>query len=296
VNSDAGQPPASAASPGRSPASAAQALDAGSPAPRRGSRKANRVLLLAEDVSRIQRAYVDGHLNSAAEVHLVGNRDQFIAALSRYSLISELTILTHGGPNAILFTAPGGGFQVVTLAQLAAFYRQRPDTPRPAVTRLHLQSCNVGLKPVEMLAFARVLGAVTVQGWNHFYVPSKITLDIPEGVTVDKIVARLREVRSYVPELVTAEALAARRGKVDVLVEWFRVEDDAAPLPQFDPATGSLQGRRNNFKPVRSAQPRIVETGKELDVLTAELAQWGFADPSKPLLRIELTTAGLTEG
>jgi hypothetical protein len=85
---------------------------------------------------------------------------------------------------------------------------------------------------------------------------------------VDDIVASLQDFRSYMPESVTAEKLATlamRRGKnVDVLVEWFRVEEDEAPLPKFDPATGSLQGGRKGFKPVREAKDRLVETGGEL--------------------------------
>lgn len=37
-----------------------------------------------------------------------------------------------------------------------------------------------------------------------------------------------------------------------------------------------------------------MNTREELDNLTAELTEWNFAEPTKPLLRIVVNTTGIT--
>jgi hypothetical protein len=270
------------------------AQGAAAAAPRRGSKKADRVLLLAADLRPLRQAYVDGHLKGAAEVHEVKSFEDMVKALGRYAVISELTVLGHSGPNTFLFKQPGGGFKGTTLLQAAAHFRSQPAVPRPQVATIHLQSCNAGLDPAPLVEFAKVFDAGTIVAWNHFYVAVVTSVTVPTDATGDQLRAKLINQARYLPADVRPEDLAGRPGTHPLLVEWFRVDESNENLPPAAKKAGEENPARKPFKPVSSAEERRVQTRKELEDLAGELRLFGFLEPAKPLLRMVIETAGLT--
>jgi len=79
-------------------------------------------------------------------------------------------------------------------------------------------------------------------------------------------------------------------------VEWYRVDQDEAPLPPAAQSPGDLNMARKNFKAASTAQTRVVRSPAELQTLKNELIEFGFIEPAKPLLLITIEMAAFAAG
>ena len=259
-----------------------------------GTKKANRMLLIGSDLQNIGQPYNVGHLKGEAEIKAVTSWDDITKILKEYSVISELTILVHGHPGGFLFKTKQGNFKEMTLAQATKWYQSHVDVNRPRASVIHLQSCNIGLDPTPLIEFAKIFRASSIKAWNHFYVTQSKTLSIPPDVNENDIYKKF-DAWPYLASDVKLEELVRRPGRHQVLVEWYRVDPSAASLPPGPKSPDDTNATRKSFKSAKTAQSRVVRNTEELEKLIAELSEWGFIEPEKPLFQIEVEMSEFTD-
>ena len=261
-------------------------------APQGDNKKAARVLLVAKDLELAALPYVVGHLKGEADVVKYVSWEELVKALSKYSIVSELTILGHGGPGSLLFKR-GGGYDRTTLEDAVKYYGTRKSLTRPQVNQIHLQSCNIGLDPAPLIDFAKVFKSKKIIAWNHFYFFMVVTFDVPPNANADALRKALINQQDYLPPDVRLEDFI-KPGKHQILVEWFRVHDIEDRLPPAATGPAERNPARKPFKRLATAQDRLVRTAEDVKELSAELAKWDFNDPAKTLHRIIIDTTGFS--
>jgi hypothetical protein len=255
-----------------------------------------RVLLLAKDLQKEGALYNTGHLKGEADIKLVASWDGMANALAGYATISELTILGHASPGGFLFKDDDGNFTETTLEGVDAWYKAHGSVSKPRIDAIRLQSCNIGLDPESLVGFAQLFQASTITAWNHFYVFSSSTITVRGKASLDDILSALRDKIGYLAPDFRPEALVGRSGTHRVLVEWYRVDQDEAPLPPAAQSPGDLNMARKNFKAASTKQTRVVTSPAELQTLKEELIEFGLIEPAKPLLLITVEMAAFAAG
>jgi hypothetical protein len=263
---------------------------------RADSAKVKALLLYASDAAPVAKAFNQWVLKlDAASAISVSNWEQIAKTLAKFQELDELTLLTHGHPGGFIFKS-GHSETPTSFTRVAEFYSALPSLRRPAIDRISLQSCNVGLDPDSLLGFARLFKAKKITAPNHFYYAVDQPVTPQQRTTAAGIKRVLDHFGVYAAPSVTAEALSVNvTAPIKILVQWYRVELDNSKLPPPATVPGETNPERKPFKPVGTATHVTVSSRAEMTSLAEELRRFDFADPAKPLLLITLDVAALSQ-
>ncbi len=144
--------------------------------------------------------------------------------LARYSHINTLLLYYHGIPGELIIGGVGKDLSTVG----SVFGRKRPR-----IESIDSMACNVANQPKKMIPFAKLFGATTISGWNHYSVTQLVVQTVPKNVDVAALRAIMQKHAAYwVPRTPTAAQMAARPGTWVLLSNWFRLEfDETSPPP-----------------------------------------------------------------
>jgi hypothetical protein len=96
------------------------------------------------------------------------------AAIQKHGKIGHLAFSFHSFDGGMLVGGDGRELGEESVKKLF--------TKPPAVNKISFFGCNVGNRPVQMAAFARMFGAKSVAGFTWWMIKTPINVKLPKGV------------------------------------------------------------------------------------------------------------------
>jgi hypothetical protein len=199
------------------------------------------------------------------------------AAIQKHGKIGHLAFSFHSFPGGMIVGSDGRELAETSVAKLF--------TKPPQVDRISFFGCNVGNRPVQMAAFARMFGARSVSGFTWWMIKTPINVKLPKGVEEKKIKAALDPLVPYSVELIPAANVLVKTHTSRKAHEIDLVAVYGSPDGSFASAIPIPLGEQKNRKPWKDA---IKKTVKAADAAATENAY-----DASPVVAFELLTVAL---
>lgn len=198
-------------------------------------------------------------------------------AIQKHTKIGQLAFSFHSFDGGVLVGGDGRELGEESVRKLF--------TKPPKVDKISFFGCNVGNRPVQMAAFAKIFGAKTVSAFTWWMIKTPINIKLPKGVSEKKIKDALEPLAPYSVELIPA---------ANVLVKVYTSRKDHAVniVAVYGSPDGSFAstipipfGEQKNRKPWKEAVKKEI---KAADAATTEKDY-----QASPVVAFELLTVAL---
>lgn len=199
------------------------------------------------------------------------------AAIQNQTRIGHLAFSFHSFPGGMIVGSDGRELGEASVVKLF--------TKPPQVDKISFFGCNVGNRPVQMAAFAKMFGAKSVSGFTWWMIKTPINVKLPKGVDEKRIKAVLDPFVPYSVELIPAANVLVKTHISRKDHEINLVAVYGSPDGSFASTIPIPLGEQKNRRPWKDA---IRKTIKAADAAATEKAY-----QASPVVGFELLTVTL---
>ncbi len=132
----------------------------------------------------------------------VGSWEDLAKEIQRQAQIGKLVLSFHSFPGGMLV---GGNGRELGEKSVRDLFKKPPR-----VESISFVGCNVGGRPVQMVAFAKLFSAKKVSGYTWYVVKQTVSIKIPKGTSKETIKSTLDPFVPYSAEMLPAADLIAK--------------------------------------------------------------------------------------